>query len=383
MAIRAFPYRPEFREDFNRVRSRVYRGGEPVRDEEDLVPTDCSATLVELDGSIVGAATSIHYDCTFGRTTLRSAGVAAVGVLPESRRSGAGSALMHAVNRQLRDEGFSMALLYPYSAAFYRRFGYEYAGNRLTLSCPRTVMPKIEHALPAREIKVQDAESIRACYESFAARHHGMNRRNDLQWARALGGEKPFHIFAVGEPVEAYALIRLEWTFWVDQAVREVVWSTPLGYRSILAFLKGLAANKSAVTWNEPSASPWLSQFGERDVQVTANQQIMWRVLDVEQALSSLTCESDVEFTVRVVDSEFEENSGPWRVQTGRHGSEVGRAETAEVTIDVRQLAQALIGEPSFRDLHSMGLVSCDSPRTAMAASLAFGSNSGYCLEYF
>src|SRR5436309_7767449 len=123
-------YEPRDDEAFRHVRAMTFRGGEGVKPDEKLLRSDCLAYVAELNGETVAATTVIDMTATLGEHALRCAGLAAVGVLPEHRRGGIGTALMNIVLPLLRAEGFAIASLYPFSAAYYRKFDYAYCGTR-------------------------------------------------------------------------------------------------------------------------------------------------------------------------------------------------------------------------------------------------------------
>ena len=60
----------------------------------------------------------------FGGMEVQVGGVATVGVAPEARRKGHGTALLTRVHEVARARGDAATVLYPFRQAFYSRFGY-------------------------------------------------------------------------------------------------------------------------------------------------------------------------------------------------------------------------------------------------------------------
>ena len=282
-------YEPKDREGFGHVRSRVYRGGDPVRPDESILRDDSTGYVVEVDGQIVGAATVLEMTCSRMGELHRCAGVAAVAVLPEWRGSGAGSALMRGLIPLMREAGFLVSSLHPFRDTWYRRFGYVGVGMRLDIRCPADRLPNLAVELPIREIEAERYELLEPVCQAFAQHYNGYNIRTSDQWWRTLGGDSPMAVYLCGDPVEAYAIIRLKGDFWVDQEIREFQWSTERGYRSMLAFFKTLAMNKSAVKWMEPGDSPYFAEFFDRGASVELLGPVMFRLLDADEGVSDRT----------------------------------------------------------------------------------------------
>ncbi len=98
-------------------------------------------------------------------------------------------------------------------------------------------------------------------------------------------------IYVCGDPVEAYVVVRLKGDFWVEQDVKEFLWRTDRGYRTMLAFFRSLAMNKSVVTWTEPGASPYIERYYERGANVELLGPVMYRLLDSDEQVADRTRE--------------------------------------------------------------------------------------------
>jgi predicted acetyltransferase len=350
----------------------VYRNGEPIPDEEELVAEDGNGTVVETEGNIVGAATGISFETEFWGSRIRCVGIAAVGILPEWRGTGAGAALMRGAHQQYLSAGFDFAALYPFRAEFYRKFGYEYAGYWLKIKAKPDQIRVCGDLLRVREILNSDVSAIRPLYEAFSSQMNGMNYRNELQWQRLIGTDKPCSIYVAGDPVEAYVLVRLNGTFWVSQTIKEVVATTHIGYLSILKFLKGLGNNKSELEWIEPANSRFLAFQSEQGVQISRDAQVMWRALNVGSILSKLPVTNGEGVSLSTRDPEIRSNDGSWLfANSGIEYSAEVRRET-DATVSVGQFSQFALGQPSFFDMAEQGAISVKSPSAIKRLSEIF-----------
>lgn len=371
-------YQESDREAFGRVRSFTYRGGEPVRPDENLFRDDSVGYVAEVDGNVVAAFTALRMTCNIDGTHLPCAGVAAVAVNPEFRKGGVGSSLMQEGLRLMKEDGFVLASLYPFRETYYRRFGYETCGTRFRLSVPAHRLPATGSELPVRRVEPEAWDQVRACYERFAVRYNGMNLRTSDMWWRAGGGDTPFAIYAAGDPIEAYAMLRLVPDFWEAQEIKEIVATTPRGYEAILGFLNGLCINKDRAEWHEAGDSPYVAHYLDQGVRVLNERLVMYRVLDLPKALAARHPVGSGSFGLSVEDSVLAENRGPWRAEWSNGGVGVRQGEGADFTIGVRQLAQVLLGQPSYADLARQGYLPMNPDAEAL-----FPARPVYCADFF
>lgn len=377
------PYVDADWEGYAAVRSAVYRGGKPIAPGEKLYPDNSSSYVIEESGRIVGQAIALHMTCSIpGHNDLACAGVASVGVLPEARRGGVGIALMRGILAPLREKGFTIASLYPYREAFYRKAGYATCGWRILLKAPPNVIPHLDDTLPMREVSCDDFEVLRTCEDAFCRRYAGYNRRNATQWKRAFRGTAP-KIYAVGDPIEGYFVVELVEGFWETQDVQDFVWRTGRGYRSLLAGLRALTMNQDFAEWYEPPDSPFVHTYLDRGATGTLARPIMYRVLDVPAALRHLTGMGEGEFSLRVHDRELPSNDGPWTVRFGHEGTQVQRALISDLEVSIQGLTQLVLGQPSFLTLAAAGIVQVGDERGAEAAARFFLPRTVYCLDEF
>ncbi|MBI5705812.1 MAG: GNAT family N-acetyltransferase [Armatimonadetes bacterium] len=384
MSVRVRPYEPADLEGFKNVRQHVYHGGAPIPEDTQLFRDDIRVTVVEKEGKIVASANALDMRIACRGGVLRNAGVAAVGVLPEERSSGVGSDLMRGAVREYFGAGFLLSSLYPYRGAFYRRFGYEFSGKTLEIKAPSQKIPKVQPLLPVRQIPVEEAGLLRPCYETFTGRYNGMNLRNDDQWWRHLGREKPYTIYVVGEPVEAYVSVRLVAGFFENQEVHEFVWTTQRGYLAALSLIRSLGINQNSVSWFEPADSPFQAQFDEQGIEFKYDwPRPMWRAINVPECLAAIKPSGTGEVTLRVEDPLIPENEGPWRIQFGSEQVEVERADSGAVEIGIHAFSQALMGEPCFTRCLEQGRATARTDEAVSAMEALLPGAIVYTMDFF
>jgi predicted acetyltransferase len=378
-------YQESDEEGFWHVRAMTYNDGVPIPVEHRA--GSVSPRYVGLaSGQVAGVFSVLPLTCNRGNALLSCAGVAGVAVLPEKRHLGVGREMMDSGLRLMREDGFQIASLYAFRESFYRRSGYEVCGSDVEITLPTTRAPRLKPELETRTVLAIDAPTVlQTCLESFVMARAGGNLRDESHWRRKLGDPTGKTIYAAfnGESVEAYAILQHDSRFNIPQEVSEFVWSSGRGYRSILSLLTGISINKTALTWSEPSDSPFRSQFVDRQVSMTTNRWIMYRVLDVPASLQAQSSQGSGEFTIAIDDPHLPENCGPWKVTYNSEGTVVERADHACITLNIWRFTQALLGEPSLGDLERNGLVASTSAAELKAAEQLLPPLPVTCLEAF
>jgi predicted acetyltransferase len=245
-------------------------------------------------------------------------------------------------------------------------------------------LPKVRSSLQIAQLPPERFESIRPVYREFAHRHSGMNTREHERFWPDARAEQPWTVYVAGDPIEAYVVVRLDSAFWVEQRVRELIWLTPAGYDAMLELFRGIAINQAAVRWDEPSNSPLAAAYMDYGVELKLCKPVMYRVLDVRSALEALRPNGSGAFRLGLDDALMPDNVGPWLVEYADGAVSVQRdAGPADLEMDVRRFAQALLGAPSLGDLLCLGYASARTPEGADAALRLLPPSHTTCLESF
>jgi predicted acetyltransferase len=307
-----------------------------------------------------------------------------VAVLPEVRQRGIGHEMMLWSLAEMKRRGHALAALYAFRESYYRRLGYEVVGRRFKLTVPQHRLPRLDVDMLLRQLTTSDLHLLDPCYREFGRKVAGVNHRTAHQWNQRMGKTPPL-IYAVGDPVQAYAWVSFEGTFWEPLTVGEFVYSSIESYRNLLGALAGLCINRSALVWYEPSTGPYLTRYLDQGSIAALERPAMFRVLDVPAALRCLLPLPGLsgEFTFEVDDPQMPENSGPWRVIYDADGVIVTRCDEAALHFDVPTFTQALLGEPSLTQLMSEGWVRVDDPRQSAAAEALLYPQPVCLLDFF
>ena len=385
-------YREDDRSQVSMIWSAAFDAGQPNPRLENLeIPLDGRSPdedgavfVADEDGAVAGAYQIFYTPVTCRGALFKCGGIASVAVAPGSRKRHIGTTMMASAVEHMHRNGQVVTNLHAAHEIFYRRFGWECCGRDVRVTCPVALFPRMDSVLPVHQLSVEDWAQLNSAYETFAHRYSGMRTERlgfGLSRLTQTSGTPPF-VFAAGEPVEAYALLRLTTDSELD--VIEFVWTTPGGYESMLATLAGVGINRQTITWAEPSNGPFLSsKWFTRGMTAKLHDPSMFRVLDVPASLTGLSTTASGSFTMAIDDEILPSNRGPWRVSYSPEGVHVEPGDTGELQMDIRQYTQAWLGEPSLADLLEHGFVSSSSAEAAQAATAFLPPQATYTLEYF
>lgn len=376
MALTVRPFEDRDSDGFWKVRDLTYNNGQPTPPENRNRIT--SDFVAEEDGQIMGAFSILDLTCTReDRANLKCAGIAGVAVAPMHRHLGVGSAMMAWAVPYMRSQGYHIASLYGFRESFYRKFGYEVCGKRLEIEVPSHRLPRIKPELPVRLLDWEDYAPLKDCQAAFARRYTGMNIREDMHWKRVLNDKRV--IYAVGDPVEAYAILTHNWEFWEPQLVGEIAYSTIRGYKSIIAVLSQICINKTSLKWYDTIDSPYLQTFTDQGVIAQDVRRVMYRLLDVPAAMEALSPTNGGAFSMEIKDDLIPENAGSWRVEDNGAKVTCQRVDSADLYGDIQAWTVAYLGDPGIQ----RGVIEEREVGALSAAAKILTPSIAHCQEFF
>ena len=395
-------YRKEDEDRARMIWSVAFRGGAPYPPER-TIPLEDEETFVAIaNDRVAGAYRILSTTVTCRGALFNCGGISAVAVAPEDRKRHVGRAMMTHAVQHMHETGQHITNLRASHEVFYRRYGWECCGRDYRISCPVARFPRLECPLPVRQWDVAESEKditlvpeeawseLNAAYEKFSFKYSGMAMRKSFRWSRIKAAQgSPARVYAAGNPVEAYMVIRFTHSSIgmgrdMDLEAIEFVWSTPEGYQSLLSTLAGVGINFTTISWPEPSNGPFLSsEWFTRGMTTKLANPSLFRVLDVPGVLRGLSTEQSGTFTMAIDDEILPANRGPWRVSFSPEGVEVEPTESGDLKLDIQQVSQAILGEPSLTDLLEHDFVQAPSAETIQAATALLTPKTTYSLEYF
>ncbi|MDR7301024.1 GNAT family N-acetyltransferase [Haloactinomyces albus] len=351
---------------------------------------------------LIGVACMLSPEITLpGRIRHPLAAVTTVGVQPGHRRRGVLKILMRAQLDGLYESGSEpVAALYASEGGLYGRYGYGVGSHEMRLSLPhgapflRTV--EIDQR-PVREVeRKRGLEFMQELYPSVAGQRIGWLSRDDGAWHirvandQANRDDKGALRYALHP--DGYALYRPK-TRWNERGpayelhVQEVAGTTPQAYAALWRYLLDLSL-VSEVTWDKAAvdepvtnllANPRLARRRMKDG--------LWvRLVDVDRALRARRYSAPLDTVLEITDDFCPWNAGRRRLRIGLDGvAEVSPTEdSAELALDVSDLAAAYLGDTTLAALARAGRITELGAGSLLPASRAFTTeHAPHCPEGF
>lgn len=367
--------------------------------EQKILPA--SRALAAYDGDTpVGFAAAYAFDLTIPGGQLPCAGVTWVGVLPSHRRRGILRDFMRRQLDDVRSWGEPIAALWASEASIYGRFGYGPAAPGLHAKSDPARFALRDDGRPKAAVRLIDAdEAFRlfpAVYDRLRVRRAGMLSRSETWWKelrladpkewRRGASQKFYAVAEVDGAAEGYAMYRVK-SEWEDGFARgevrvvEAFATSPAVEGDLWRFLHGIdLIVKVDVHSLDPASSLFLSVRDPRALGIKLADALWLRLVDVDAALKARSYKPGQSLVLEVTDELCPWNAGRYRV-----GDDAGRTEdTADLALDVADLASAYLGAFDFHRLVHSGCAQERRECAAEAATLLFRTDlPPYCPEVF
>jgi len=295
----------------------------------------------------------IHFD---GHIT-GMCGVGGVATLPEHRNGGFVRGMFEKALPEMKERGFVFSYLYPFSYAFYRKFGYElcYMRNAVTIPADNFKGYAYDGNVAMYE-SGGDISGYTDVYNEFARGRNLSMSRDAETWERMVAkdpyvsGRYSYLHRDADSRADAYLLFRVDsFDHRVKNTLRatEIAWTTPEGLHALFGFLGVFFAQFDKVYWEAPDGLHVPSMFDESGgVELVRAASGMNRVVDVGAALRLLKVPAAPgRASVRVFDGQIESNTGAYEIEWADGASRVEKTNgAADLEIDIQTLTQLATG---------------------------------------
>lgn len=329
--------------------------------------------------ALVGHAFLLPLEAWFGGARVPVAGMATIGVAPEARGRGVGSALVS----HLCAVGFErapVAVLYAFRQGFYARCGFAGTSSyrRLRLH-PRSIPWKVE--LRARPATGDDRRHIEHCWDEVARRRTGSLVRTERLWERRLASQRRVWLVVEDDAgVQGY----VAWSVAQSEAhaattlfVDEMAARTPEAQRSLWALVAAqrdqVAEVRVDVAADDPIDRALVDadsgRFGDQQVEHVLGEVAggpMVNMLGLEAGLAARGWAGDGALVLESQGARVR-----LLVQGGRATVEPC-AEEPDLTLDRRVLSAIAYGALGVRDAARLGMLAARDETTLALADALF-----------
>lgn len=349
----------------------------------DLIGSD-NLRVALVDGRIAAGFGVFDFGQWFGGRSLRSAGIGCVGVAPEVRGMGVGSAMMRAAIQEFHRDGYALSVLFPSTYTVYRAAGYEPAGHRVFYALDIKSAGRADRSLAMRPMEPADRAAVRELYDAWARQHSGSVDRSPKRWEYLLEcAPDPIYAYVVEQRADARILGYIVYTQRAEPMsqyklmVRDLAFATPAAGRRLLAFFSDHGTMASEVLFEGAPNDPLLMLARDKCHNIRWSIYWMLRIVDVERALAGRGFDAHVQgrIELEVTDDLVAANNARFDLSVsegvGRvvRGGGLDRDSAGSIRIGIRGLAPLYTGFLSAVQLRTIGLL--EGPDDALAAASA------------
>lgn len=347
--------------------------------------------LVAQRGRIVGGLGIFHFRQWFGRRSIPSAGITAVAMAPEARGTGGGTRLMRAVVRELHHAGLPLSVLYPASVAFYRKVGYEPAGERVVGELDTNRIGVSDRTCTIRPMVPGDRKAVHALHREYARHRNGNLDRTDRCWSRIFDFAKDeLFAYVIEGPgrsdIEGYVVYTQKYQpgDFYDLHMRDYAFATPAAGRRLLTFLADHGTLVRQVTYEGAHYDTLAALTRLNDHKI--RERVPWtlRLLDVAAALRQRGYPPGLkgELHLEIRDSLLADNDGRFVLLVTDGRGRVRKGGRGRIKLDVAALAPLFSAHLSASALALAGMIEAPQ-RDLAAADAVFAGPQPWISDHF
>lgn len=352
--------------------------------------------VVTQRGRVVSCLTLISAGLCIRGSSVTMGGVRHVATDREEQNQGFASALMRQTLQHLRAEGTAVSVLFPFSFRYYRKFGYELAGNHCHFWCRPNCIPAYQEQEECRAASPTDVAALALLDHDRARARACTLDRGERRW-REICGQRDLRVLVhSASPIDGYAVTAEGRDAYGGGVLRvlDLAAATPRAWRGLLGSLA--AAPVESVEWYASaedlassglmrSPAPLREGFKPRGI-VTVRPMFQLRVVDVSAALRACLAAfpgGAYRLALRVKDELLPENEQPLALEGTAGGARltVPRGGDAVLELDIRVFSQLYCGYLSPVGAVSQGLARCSSPEALDTAETLFPAGDPFIPE--
>lgn len=337
--------------------------------------------------TLVGGMQLQDFKMNFNGTQIKAGGVGFVAVDLLHKKERVAKDIIGYFIDHYRKQKVTVAMLYPFRPDFYKQMGFGFGTKMNQYRIKPVDLPKAKNKEPISYLTEQEKEQWIDCYNSFAARTHGMIKRTNMEVANMFAPGKTTVTYKKDGRMEGYLSFFFKKASEVNQLkndiiIREFVYHNLEAFHQLLNFLHTQFDQIDRIVVNTQDEYFHYLLKDPRDgsdnnfapIYEQTNLQglgLMYRIIDTEEFFKQ-TAEHNfnyetIKLKLNIADSFVEENSKPIIVEfkNGKPAVTGGINYDAEISMDIADFSAMLMGCVEFRALLRLGLAELSDARWA------------------
>lgn len=338
--------------------------------------------LLQKRGEAIAGLAIYHMGQWYGGQCVPMAGIAAVGVAPEYRGTGAAYQLMSRTIKELYDLGVPISALYPATQTLYRKVGYEQGGSYCRWKLPINNLRLQDRQLPIRKIDLSDRTIFENIYNQQAQLNNGNLARHSAIWHRVTESSKEEATYAYLIGSESAPEGYLIFTQKLKEkktaiAIKDWVILTPEAAKGLWTFIADHRSQINEVYWQGSLLNPFMLLFPEQTAKIAWQMIWMLRIINVPLALSKrgYPMGLEAELHLDIQDNLLAANNRKFCLKVSDGRGKVTQGGKGNFQINIRGLASLYTGFMTARQLQQVGYLNPTTEELEIATLLFSGSH--------
>jgi len=345
--------------------------------------------VIHQNEQIAGGLALISMGQWWGGVNVPMMGIAAVGIAPEYRGSGAAIALMQHTVKELYTNGVPITVLYPATQRLYRKAGYEQAGSACVWEIPADTIQLREQPLPVKSVVPINVELFHDLYQKQARLNNGYLDRNQFIWQdvnQPLEKQTPY-AYIIGETNQPQGYIIFSQHPDNDGAILRIRdWAvlTTAAAQTFWSFLANHRSQIDKIRWRSSPVDSLSLMLSEQTAKIKHISRWMLRVIDVIKALEKRGYPTKIqtELHLEIEDDLIAENNGKFILSVANGRGEVTKGGKGELQLDIKGLAPLYTGLFTPQQLQISGKL--QGIETSLdTATQIFAGSSPWMADFF
>lgn len=310
---------------------------------------------------------ALPYMVQFDGKEYKMAGIGGVASLPQYRRRGGIRGCFEAALPSMYQDGVAFSYLYPFSTAYYRKFGYEMGCEKMQYHVRLSSMGRFEtggsiHLLEPGKLM---REEIRQIYRTWQENYNMMVVNEDFEYAW-VGRSNPVkdqeftYVYrsGTGIPMGYMTVKTVHEPDGRNLNCTRFCFTCAEGLKGLFQVLLALGSNHEYVTLTLPTDVDMSLFFPEWSGGASARKLYagMVRVVNVETVLKGARYIGSGKVSISISDGQIKENNGVFEVafQDGRAVSVQKVCGNGDVDMGINEFSHLIIGNGDVRSMEFM-----------------------------
>ncbi|MBW4689836.1 MAG: GNAT family N-acetyltransferase [Komarekiella atlantica HA4396-MV6] len=345
--------------------------------------------FIRASEQVIGGLATLAMGQWWGGQRVPMTGIAAVGIAPEYRGSGAAIALMQHTLKELHTQEVPISVLYPATQRLYRKAGYEQGGSLCSWEISTQSIQIQEQPLPLQPIIPINHQVFHDLYQQQARLTHGYLDRNLGIWQGLIqpNNQETIYGYLIGDKDQPQGYIIFSQHSAQDSAilqVRDWVIFSNAAAQTFWSFVANHRSQIKQVRWKSSVIDSLTLRLPEQTAKILHHERWMLRVIDLVKALEMRGYPPGIqaELHLEVKDDLLTDNNGKFILSVANGHGEVTKGGKGELQLDIRGLAPLYTS--LFTPYHLQLAGKLDATETALfAATQIFAGVSPWMINFF